>query len=93
MTARRASYLAHHTSDAIDQRTSIMRPRIKKLIGIFILLPYFIAYAFAAAALGEQVPDFWLLKLLYFMVAGIVWVFPVKYLMMWMNAEPQNRQG
>ena len=67
-----------------------MRPRIKKLIGIFILLPYFVVYAFAAAALGEQVPDIWLLKLLYYMVAGIVWVFPVKHLMLWMNAEPAH---
>jgi len=37
-----------------------MPPRLKKLIGIFILLPYLIIYAFAAAALGEQVPEFWL---------------------------------
>jgi len=70
-----------------------MPPRLKKLIGIFILLPYLIIYAFAAAALGEQVPEFWLFKLLYFMIAGIIWVFPIKYLMLWMNREPHKKHG
>ncbi len=67
-----------------------MRPRIKKLIGMSILVPGLAAYVFAAAALGEATPDHWLVRLVYFAAAGVVWAFPVKYLMRWMNAEPSK---
>ena len=67
-----------------------MSPRNKKLIGLLVLLPYLLIYFFAAAALADFVPSFWLAKLLYFIVAGVVWVFPVKHLMLWMNAEPKQ---
>lgn len=63
-----------------------MEPRIKKLIGLAILLPALFIYIFIAAAIGERVPDFWLLKLVYYIIAGVVWAFPMKPLMMWMNA-------
>jgi len=66
-----------------------MSPRYKKLLGLFILLPGIFFYLLAAAALSERVPDFWLIKLVYFIVAGIIWAFPVKYLIQWMNAEPR----
>ncbi|NOX81722.1 MAG: DUF2842 domain-containing protein [Alphaproteobacteria bacterium] len=67
-----------------------MPPRVKKLLGFALLLPALGLYFFAAAALGERVPDFQLLKASYFLVAGIAWAFPAKYLMVWMNAEPRS---
>ena len=67
-----------------------MPPRLKKLVGFALFLPVLLVYFFAAAALGERVPDMQLLKVLYYMVAGIAWVFPTKYLMSWMNAEPRR---
>jgi len=66
-----------------------MPMRVKKLLGFALLLPALAAYFFAAAALGERVPNFQLLKVSYFLVAGIAWVFP--YLMVWMNAEPRAK--
>lgn len=69
-----------------------MPPRIKKLIGFSLFLPALIVYFFAAAALGERVPDIQLLKAAYFLVAGVAWALPAKFLMQWMNAEP-NRKG
>jgi len=27
------------------------------------------------------------------MIAGIIWVFPIKYLMLWMNREPHKKHG
>lgn len=66
-----------------------MQPRLKKFLGLFILLPALFLYLFAAAALSEQLPSFWLLKLVYFIIAGTVWAFPVKYLLRWMNTEPK----
>ncbi len=68
-----------------------MRARVKKLIGMAILVPGLAAYLFAAAALGEATPDHWLVRLVYFVVAGVAWAFPVKHLMRWMNAEPADR--
>ena len=69
-----------------------MSPRIKKLIGFAVLLPALIIYFFAAAALGEMVPNNQLVKAAYFLVAGVAWAFPVKYLIQWMNAAP-NKAG
>ncbi len=67
-----------------------MSPRIKKLIGIALTLPYLGAYLFAAAALGELVPRFWPIQLAYYAIAGVVWVFPLKHLMLWMNSPPKG---
>ena len=67
-----------------------MAPRIKKLIGILILLPALMAYFFAAAALGETLPNNQLIKALYFLIAGIAWAFPAKFLITWMNKDPKS---
>lgn len=64
-----------------------MSPRIKKLVALIVLLPCLVAYFFAAAALGERVPNTQLLKVPYYIVAGIAWAFPVRYLIMWANRE------
>lgn len=65
-----------------------MSPRIKKLIGFAAFLPALVVYFFAAAALGERVPDFQLLKALYYLIAGVAWAYPTKFLMQWMEADP-----
>ena len=65
-----------------------MPPRVKKLVGFMVFLPVLMLYFFAAAALGERIPDTQLLKVPYYVVAGIAWAFPSKHLMAWMNAEP-----
>lgn len=75
------------------KRVKTMPPRIKKLIGFAVFLPVLILYFFAAAALGELVPNNQLLKATYFLVAGIAWAFPTKYLITWMNTEPKTANG
>ncbi len=67
-----------------------MPPRLRKLIGIGALLPGLTLYLVAAAAIGERVPDHALLKLLYYAVAGLAWVMPVRGLMRWMNGRPSQ---
>lgn len=67
-----------------------MSPRIKKLIGFFVFLPLLALYFFAAAALSELIPNNQLLKAPYFLVAGIAWAFPARYLMRWMEADPKG---
>lgn len=70
-----------------------MTPRIKKLIGFALFLPVLTLYFFAAAALGERVPNHQLLKAAYFLAAGVAWAFPAKYLMAWMNAGAKNAKS
>lgn len=70
-----------------------MSPRIKKLIGFAAFLPVLTLYFFAAAALGERVPDNQLLKVAYFLTAGIAWAFPAKYLITWMNSVPKPKNA
>ncbi len=68
-----------------------MPPRFKKLIGFTLFLPALVVYFFAAAALGERVPNIQLLKAAYFLMAGIAWALPTKYLIQWMHAEPNEK--
>lgn len=70
-----------------------MNPRIKKLIGFAVFLPGLAAYFFAAAALADFVPNTQWLKAPYFLIAGIAWAFPAKFLMQWMNAEPRPKKN
>lgn len=67
-----------------------MPPRIRKLVGFAVFLPTLVLYFFAAAALGERVPDVQLLKAGYFLIAGIAWALPAKYLMQWMEGAPRK---
>lgn len=64
-----------------------MQARARKAIGCFVLLAYLALYAGAAAALGAVLLPIlpgWA-ELIYFVVAGVVWVFPLKPLFGWMN--------
>ena len=69
-----------------------MPPRVRKLVGIALFLPALMLYFFAAAALGERVPDIQLLKIAYYLTAGIAWAFPARYLMQWMEGDPGKRR-
>lgn len=64
-----------------------MPPRLKKLIALFVLLPGLLIYFFAAAALGEQVPEHQLLKVVYYVIAGLAWAYPVRFLIIWANKD------
>ena len=64
-----------------------MPPRLKKLIALLVLLPGLLVYFFAAAALGEQVPDLQILKIVYYMIAGLAWAYPVRFLIIWANKD------
>ncbi|MEM9706375.1 MAG: DUF2842 domain-containing protein [Pseudomonadota bacterium] len=68
-----------------------MKPRVKKLIGAGVLFFGLFLYVFAAAALGEELPNLWYLQAPYYCIAGIAWAFPVRGLMLWMNSEPKEK--
>ena len=56
------------------------RPAIATIAGVLFIL----AYIVAATTLPDLAPRLhWTLEALYWCVAGIVWVFPVRWLMLW----------
>jgi hypothetical protein len=64
-----------------------MSMRWKKLIGTFVLLAVIAIYALlvmraAVAILPNAGP---VLEFLFYAVAGLAWVVPVRYLIVWMN--------
>ncbi len=65
-----------------------MSMRWKKFIGVFALIGIIAVYALlvmrlAVAILPEAGP---VLEFLFYAVAGVAWVVPVRYLILWMNA-------
>ena len=61
--------------------------RIRKLIGVMILLLWLAFYAMCAMLVAIAVlPDaHWFVEFLYYLIAGMAWIVPVRYLMLWMN--------
>lgn len=64
-----------------------MTMRLKKFIGVFALLAIIAVYALlvmraAVAILPDAGP---VVELVFYAVAGLAWVVPVKYLIVWMN--------
>jgi len=55
------------------------RPLIASLAGIVFIF----AYVAAAISLPDVLPRHWAFQAVYYLVAGIVWVFPVRWLMYW----------
>lgn len=70
-----------------------MNPRLKKLIGLFILLPGLLLYIGAVVTLAERIPEFWLAKLAYFMATGVAWAAPTIPFIRWMNKETPPSKG
>ena len=64
-----------------------MEMRTRKAIGCFVLLAYIAVYAVLAASLGVALVPLiptWT-QLIFYAVAGIVWIFPLKPLFDWMK--------
>lgn len=67
--------------------------RARKLAGCGILVAYLTTYALLAAAIGVSlypVLPLWA-QLIFYAIAGIVWVFPLKPLFAWMR-KPDSPQ-
>ena len=57
----------------------VSRPLAATLMGI----GFVIAYVAVAISLPAVLPKNWVFQALYFLVAGVVWVFPIRWLMLW----------
>jgi hypothetical protein len=62
-----------------------MSARQRKLIGMFAILGFVAAYAVAAVAIGERLPDHIAIQALFYGVVGLAWGVPILPLISWMN--------
>jgi nitrate reductase NapE component len=60
--------------------------RVRKLIGLFALLAFMMAYIALVATIGDYVPRHWAAQLIYYVAAGVLWGVPVLPLFRWMNS-------
>jgi hypothetical protein len=67
-----------------------MGPRTRKAIGSLGILLFLLFYVGLAAKLGAMLPNQWLVRLIYYVVAGTAWGAALIPLLTWMN---RGRQG
>ncbi len=70
-----------------------MQPRIKKMIGIILFLPALLIYFGLVVTISDYVPRNLLVQLVFYIIAGTIWAFPLKPLIMWMNKQPEDNQS
>lgn len=73
---------------ATRQRTD-MHPRQKKLIIVLAAPVFLFAYVLFALALSDHVPGHWLTQLIFYILVGTLWAFPLKPVFIWAN-RPQE---
>ena len=64
--------------------------RTRKALGCFVLLAYIAIYTVLAASLGVALVPLiptWA-QLIFYAIAGIIWIFPLKPLFAWINRGP-----
>jgi len=61
------------------------RPAARSVYGMLILIFGLAAYAFAVAAVGDLLIEGHLaFQIIYYLITGVVWIFPVGKLLRWM---------
>ena len=70
-----------------------MSPRTKKLIGAMVLLVWIPVYALIAMGIAVHVLPHahWAVSLLYYALAGTLWIIPIGLMLPWMNREPKAK--
>ncbi|MEO1657671.1 MAG: DUF2842 domain-containing protein [Pseudomonadota bacterium] len=62
-----------------------MEPRQKKLIAAIGLMPALMLYVGLVLFIADFIPDHWASDLVFYIVAGTAWAFPLKPVFIWMN--------
>lgn len=67
---------------------------MRKLVGSLLLLAWLVAYIAVAAVIGDRISsEHWAWKLLYFPIAGVAWVIPLKPLLRWIHSKDQPKES
>jgi hypothetical protein len=63
-------------------------PRWRNAVGMLALVLGLIVYALAAMVAGATlIPEHWLLQLLFYVAAGLAWLWPARHLLRWMARD------
>lgn len=68
-----------------------MKARGRKAVGLLVFVLGMTVYAALAVTAADLVPNHWLLDLLYYALAGTLWVWPAAHLVRWMQALDEIR--
>lgn len=71
----------------------MMNTGTRKALGMAILIVVMIVYVAVLAVLADYVPDHWAVRLIFFAVAGIAWVLPLRGLLRWINRPDRDANG
>ena len=67
---------------------------MRKILGSAILLTWVVSYIGVAGVIGDRIAsEHWLIQAIFFPVAGLAWILPVRPLLKWMHAKdaPSDR--
>lgn len=68
----------------------MIRPSIRSLFGLIILLIGLLVYVGGVAWAAEELGTLpFLVEILFYAIAGVLWIIPVRYLMKWMTKAEQ----
>ena len=69
-----------------------MSPRIKKLIGTIVTLIWITCYSVAAMGVAVHLLPHatWYAALLFYAIAGTLWIVPIGLMLPWMYREPKR---
>ena len=64
-----------------------MPPRLKKLIGTFLIVALVVIYALVATTVASYrlAESPWWVHLLYFLISGLIWIVPAMFIIRWME--------
>jgi hypothetical protein len=72
----------------------LMPARLRKFIGSVAILLWVVFYAAVAAAIGDKLKGSpWWVMLIYFPLAGLLWIAPLRPLFKWLHAKDGPTQS
>lgn len=67
---------------------------MRKIVGSLVILVWMVGYIAVAAVVGDRIAyEHWFWKVLYFPIAGLAWILPLKPLLKWMHAGDGPRES
>lgn len=70
-----------------------MPVRLKKFIGIFLMIILVVVYAMTAVTVATYrlADSAWYIHMLYFLITGLLWVLPAMWLIKWMETPSKSK--
>jgi hypothetical protein len=67
---------------------------MRKIAGAILLITWLVAYVAVAAVIGDRIAhEHWAWKVLYFPIAGLAWILPLKPLLRWVHAKDAPKES